>query len=164
MATNDMLDLTRREADLGLRVSRTPGDTLKGLRLTAQHTAAYATPDWAARIAADPSAPVDWIVYKTVNTLPDEVLARTPNARIRYRFDDMIAMAGAAREGLGAVRLPMFLGRATTELIQLDVLDPQPYADVWLVGHADVWPSAKVAALREAIRAHFRATQHRFVA
>lgn len=163
-ATNAILDLTRREADLALRVSRSPGDTLKGIRLTAQDTAAFATPDWAARIAEDPAAPVDWIVYHTVKELPEQVHARTPNARIRYRFDDMIAMAGAVREGLGVVRLPMFLGRAAGELVQLDLLEPQPYADIWLVGHADVWPSAKVTALREAIRAHFKATRARFTA
>ncbi|KCV81967.1 LysR family transcriptional regulator [Actibacterium atlanticum] len=163
-ATNDLLDLTRREADLGVRVSRDPGDTLTGLRLAAQDSASFASADWAARIAEDPTAPIDWIVYEAHATLPKHVLQTSPSSRIRYRFDDMIALAGAAQAGLGVVRMPMFLGRSLDGLVQVPLLPPTPYMDIWLVGHPDVWPSAKVTALRQAIRADLKARRALFVA
>ena len=151
-ATNALLDLNRREADLAIRISRSPGDSLTGLRLSGQHTASFAGPDWAKRIAEDPSAPIDWIVYSDHAQLPEEVTQRYPGSRIAFRFDDMIAMSGAAQAGLGVVRVPMFLGRALPGLVQVPLLSPQPYADIWVVAHPDVWPSAKLEAFRAVLK------------
>lgn len=153
-ATNDVLDLSRREADLAIRVSESPGDSLTGLRLTEQHTASFASPDWAARIADDPEGRIDWIVYSAFDHVPAGVAKTYPGSRVRYRFDDMIAMVGAAEAGLGVVRVPMFLGRSSKSLVQVPCLSPQPYADIWAVAHPDVWPSAKSTAFRAVLKAH----------
>jgi DNA-binding transcriptional LysR family regulator len=161
-ATNELLDLNRREADLAIRISRTPGDNLKGLRLTAQHSASFATKDWANRIAADPLGMVEWIVYDRYKAVPKDIDRTYPNHRVRIIFDDMVAIRGAAQAGLGVARMPLFLGRATPGLVQVPVLPPQPYSDVWLVSHPDVWPSAKVAAFRDILVPHFRSLRGRF--
>lgn len=163
-ATNNLLDLNRREADLAIRVSRDPGDSLTGLRLCAQDNASFASPELAARIAADPSACIDWLVYEQTPNVPKLSLEKYPNARVALMFDDMIAMLGAAIAGLGVVRMPMFLGRANKGLVQVPMLPPQPYMDIWLVGHPDVWSSAKVAAFRAILVPHFRARRAAFVA
>lgn len=153
-ATNDLLDLTRREADLAIRISRNPGDTLTGLRISAQHSASFAAPDWAARFADDPGAPIDWLVYEGYERLPKLALQNAPGSRVVLRFDDMVAMHGAACAGLGVVRMPMFLGRASPELVELPILPPQPYAEIWVVAHPDVWPSAKLEAFRAVLKSH----------
>lgn len=163
-ATNDLLDLNRRAADLAIRISRNPGDTLTGLRLCAQDSASFASADMARRIMNDPGACIDWIVYGQGSGVPKASLEHYPNARVRMEFDDMVAMVGAAQAGLGVVRMPMFLGRATNGLVQVPVLPPQPYMDIWVVGHPDVWPSVKVAAFRDVLVPHFRAQRARFVA
>ncbi len=163
-ATNDVLDLARREADLGLRVSRSPGDTLTGLRLTEQHSASFASPDWAARIRTAPEAPIDWILYETHEDVPKVARAAYPSSRVRYRFDDMIAIGGAAQAGLGVARMPMFLGRSLPGLVQVPLLPPQPYMDLWMVAHPDVWPGAKVKAFREVLADDIRARRALFVA
>lgn len=150
-ATNDRLDLTRREADLGIRISPDPGDTLTGVRLAEQNSASFASADWAARIRNDPKAPIDWILYEGHQTLPKGVAEAWPSSRVRYRFDDMIAMAGAAQAGLGVVRMPMFLGRALPGLEQVPLLPPKSYPAIWMVGHPDVWKGAKVRAFREVV-------------
>jgi DNA-binding transcriptional LysR family regulator len=163
-ATNDLLDLNRRAADLAIRISRNPGDSLTGLRLCAQQTASFANAEVAKRIKDDPKTCIDWIVYGQGNGVPKASLKDYPNARVRMEFDDMVAMVGAAQAGLGVVRMPMFLGRATDGLVQVPVLQPQPYMDIWVVGHSDVWPSAKVAAFREILVPHFRSQRACFVA
>lgn len=163
-ATNDLLDLTRREADLAIRISRSPGDSLTGIRLCAQQAASFAAPQVAEAIAVDPNAPVDWIAYEQTPRVPEAVLGSFPNTRLRYVFDDMVAMVGAARAGLGAVRMPMFLGRATPGLVQVPLLPPQPYADIWVVGHRDVWRAAKPRAFREVLIPWFRSRRADFVA
>lgn len=163
-ATNDLLDLTRREADLALRVSRTPGDTLKGLRLSAQDSASFAHRDWAARIADDPNGPIDWILFSGYSAPPKAAAARYPNLRTRYRFDDMMAIAGAVQAGLGAAQMPMFLGRSLPDVVPVPLVPPQPYADIWLVGHRDVWQGAKPTAFRAVIAQEFKAARALFTA
>ncbi len=107
---------------------------------------------------------IDWLVYESHPNLPKAISPEFPNNRARLRFDDVVAMIGAAQAGLGVMRLPMFLGRASTGLVQVPVLPPQPYADIWVVGHPDVWPSQKLRALRAILTKHCKAQSHRFVA
>eukprot|EP00752_Nemacystus_decipiens_P019545 g17601.t1 len=164
LATNELLDLTRLEADLAIRISDEPGDTLKGLRLLRQEQASFANEDVARALLADPSAMIDWVVYDGFPNVPKAVSSDFPNNRVRFRFDDMVAMIGAAQAGLGVVRAPLFLGRATAGLVQVPVLPPQPYADIWVVGHPDVWPSAKLKAFRDMLVAFCKANRERFVA
>jgi DNA-binding transcriptional LysR family regulator len=163
-AANDLVDLGRRRADLAVRVSDSPGDTLIGLRLSDQHTAAFASPEVARRIAAAPDDPVGWIVYSQTKGVPAVALARNPRAFVRARFDDMIAMTGAAQAGLGVVRMPMFIGRGTPGLVQVPVMEPSPYAPIWVVAHADVWPGAKVSAFRALLKVYFREHGAKFLA
>lgn len=148
-ATNDLLDLNRREADIALRISRDPGDTLKGLRLTEQDTASFATQDWADRIAEDPEGLIDWIVYEATPKVPKNVLPAFSKNRVAYRVDDMVGMQGLAQAGLGVVRMPMFLGRKSAGLVQVPVLPPQSYMPIWAVAHPDVWPAARLQAFRD---------------
>lgn len=163
-ATNDLLDLSRREADLALRISGSPGDSprIKGRKVCAQQTASYASPAYAESL--DPELPVDWIVYEGHPHVPRLALERAPASRVRYVLDDMVAMLGAAQAGLGVVRLPMFLGRSTHGLVQVPLLPPQAYADVWVMAHQDVWPSAKVKAFRDMLVPALRARRGEFVA
>jgi len=163
LATTDLLDLSRREADLAIRISRNPGDTLTGLRLLKQETASFANQEMANQINSDPSAMVNWIVHDTFPNVPKAVSSKFPNHLARFRFDDMVAMVGAAQAGLGVVRMPMFLGRASAGLVQVPVLPPQPYADIWVVGHPDIWSSVKLRAFRHILTKYCKTHSHQFV-
>ncbi len=164
LATCDLLDLTRLEADLAIRISRNPGDTLKGLRLLEPQAASYANQDVANRISTDPKAMIDWIVHDAYPHVPKAVSSQFPSNRIRFRFDDMLAMVGAAQAGMGVVPLPMFLGRSATGLLQVPVLPPQPFADIWVIGHPDVWSSPKLSAFRDILTKYCKVHCHEFVA
>ncbi len=164
LARNDVLDLTRREADIALRISTSPGDTLKGLRLLEQNTASFANADIANRIAQDPDTMINWVLYTLHAKLPSPLSKAFPNNRIRMYCDDMSTMVSAAQAGLGVVRMPMFIGRSTTGLVQVPVLPPQPYPDIWVVGHADLWASPKLTAFRNVLVTHCKANRALFVA
>ena len=112
----------------------------------------------------DPTAMIDWIVHDVYPSVPKSVSSQFPNNRVRFRFDDMLAMVGAAQAGMGVVPLPMFLGRSADGLVQLPVLPPQPFADIWLVGHPDVWSSPKLRAFRDVLINHCKLHSHQFVA
>ncbi|MEP2642381.1 LysR family transcriptional regulator [Roseobacter sp.] len=164
LATDGLLDLTRHEADLAIRISQNPGDALTGLRLLRQDNASFASQEVADRIAAAPQEMIHWIVYDDAPNVPKGITPAFPNNTARFRFDDMVAMIGAAQAGLGVVRIPMFLGRASAGLVQVPVLPPQPYADIWVVGHPDVWPAPKLRAFRDILVAHCKANRQQFVA
>lgn len=162
-ATNELLDLSRRDADLAIRVSNDPGDSLTGRRLTTQHQAAFGAPELAGKLRKNPRNPVPWLVYAQLGQIPKAARRDGIEDHILCRFDDMGALMGAAVAGLGAVRMPMFLGRATHGLEQLPLMAPQPYSDIWVVAHRDVWPSAKVQAFNKILIAYFRKASAAFV-
>lgn len=164
LATNDLLDLTRREADIAIRVSDNPGDSLTGLRLLSQQTTSFCSPHMATRITANPSEMINWIVYDNRPDVPEGIAPDFPNNRVHLRFDDIVAMIGAAQAGLGVVRMPFFVGRSAGGLVQVPVLPPQTYPDIWIVGHPDVWPSKKVRAFRDVLVKSCKADRHKFIA
>ena len=155
-ASNDLLDLTRREADLAIRISADPGDTLVGRQLVAQRSACFATPEIAAAAAADPEAPLDWVLYTDHKSPPKDAWALHPNSRVRGRFDDMVSLMAAAQAGMGALRMPVFLGRATPGLVPLKHITSAPYAPIWIVSHKDLRQSCKVAALKDLLIPWFK--------
>ena len=79
-------------------------------------------------------------------------------------FDDMVAIRAAALAGLGVARMPLFLGRASDGLVQVPVLSPQSYPDIWVVAHRDVWAAAKVTAFREILVPFMRRRRAQFIA
>lgn len=162
LATNEILDLRRPEADIAIRISNTPDDTLVGKRLARQHSLSFATRKIAKRIASNPQAPIEWIGMPHWTSPPKASLKAYPNARIAYRFDDMTAVIGAAVAGLGVVRLPLFLGDSTHGLVRVPVLPPQPYWDIWALTHKDMRSAPKVIAFKEILFAYFKAHQSDF--
>ncbi|AUQ99940.1 LysR family transcriptional regulator [Phaeobacter inhibens] len=161
-ATNNVLDLTRREADLAIRISKTPGDTLVGLHLADQKTACVARPDLLAQAVADPEAPLDWVIYSGYDAPPKAALQRYPNYRIRARFDDMTSLIAAAKAGMGAVRMPVYLGRSDPDLEPLPGIAPQDYAPIWVLSHQDLLQSAKVRHFKRGLKRFFRSREREF--
>lgn len=155
-ASNDLLDLNRREADLAIRISSEPGETLIGRQLTAQKSACFAAPEVAEAAARSPEAPLDWVLYTHHKAPPKVAWAIHPNSRVRARFDDMVALKAAAEAGMGALRMPVFLGRTSPALVPLRHLATMTYAPIWMLTHKDLRQSRKVAALKELLVPWFR--------
>lgn len=159
-----LLDLNRREADLAIRVSDAPGDTLTGRVLSRQDSMAFANDEWADKIASNVNAPVPWIVPERVPPSFKKYFQELPNENVVLRSDDLITMIEAARAGMGAVVLPMFIGRQSPGLREVPLVSPMPFPEIWAVAHRDIWRSARVAAFREILIPHFKKNAHLFVA
>lgn len=162
-ASNDLLNLHQREADLAIRISDSPGDTLMGRRLCVQETAVFASAEVAARIQQEPAAKVDWIAFTGSFKVPKAFRENRESAGARISFDDISAVMGAAQAGLGVARMPVFLGR-WAGLEQVAVQPAQPYADLWAVAHRDLWSSAKVRAFKDMLLPYFKAHAADFLA
>ena len=157
LASNDLLNLNANEADLAIRISRNPGEALVGQRLARQETAAFASASVAATLG---DAPVNWLGMTHWTSPP---LKAVMPGQIKLRFDDMVALVGAAKAGLGVGRMPAFVGRAAG-LVQVPVLAPQPYADIWALSHRALKSAPKVRAFRALLVPYFRAHASDFLA
>lgn len=159
-----LLDLNRREADIAIRVSDAPGDSLTGRVLARQESLPFANAEWADRIAENTNVPVPWIIPERVPPRFKKYIPEIPEENVVLRTDDTTTMIEAARAGMGVVMLPTFLGRHWSDLQELDICAAIPFPDVWAVAHRDIWRSARVAAFREILVPYFKKHAHRFVA
>lgn len=152
---NAFLNLNRREADVALRPSNTPPDTLVGRRLGALSSAIYASHSYLKAAAKRGTAPDDWAAHDWIG-LDDTLghleqarwLARNvPPERIRMRVDSLLAMVDAARDGMGMAPLLCHLADGERRLQR--VADPDPRFDtgLWLLTHRDLKDTARIKAL-----------------
>lgn len=153
-ASNEPVNLYRREADLAVRIVDAPQETLFGRRLTQQRRGLYAShgylndrPDI---VAGKPTQPVDWVAFAWWDETVPSPSGWTPaGARIQARFDDMIALQGAVRAGLGVARMPCFVGGSDPLLRLVPGTRPERYADIWVLTHPDLRQVTRVRAMMQ---------------
>jgi len=146
-------DLTRREADLALRMGR-PRDTgLVARRLSAVAYGFYAGRAYqgAGRgqevdLAADLFLGFD----DTLANVPQERwLARlAPDRRVVFRSNSTAALLAATRTGLGVAVLPRYLADADPALVRLRGPEPVDH-ELWLLVHGDLRRAPRVRAVIE---------------
>jgi DNA-binding transcriptional LysR family regulator len=150
-ASNRSVDLTRREADLALRATMQPPETLAGRRVAVMHYAVFASKAvLGQRRGAPVLAELPWVGF-------DERIAHfqiakwfaeaLPQVRPRLRLDSMGALMKAAAAGLGAVLLPTFAAAQEPALLRVTTPIQGPEMGLWLLNHPDVRGNARVRAL-----------------
>ncbi len=162
VATNDTLNLARREADVAVRISADPEPSLIGLKVSGQKAAVYAHADLVADLSSNPDQPLNWIRFSHWPVRPGDLMARWPDRRVVLSVDDMIAAIGACRAGIGATRMACFLGDSDPVLRRLPGVEPFDYAPVWVLSHADLRKTPRVAAFRDFMADRLRAERPLF--
>lgn len=162
LASNDLLNLNRREADVAIRINNEPPETLIGQRLCTQRTGIFATKEYAEQVRVDPAAVVNWVGFKWWAGVPKASLAQYPNPRIKITYDDMVAVFAAVKQGIGLGRMPLFLGHSDPVLTRLTEIASQPYIDIWLLSHRDLKEVKRLRIFKAFIASRFRAIRHRF--
>lgn len=150
---NPALNLSKRDADVAVRVTDAPPETLVGRRAARIAWALYGR-------AADfpgPGAPtIDALAARSWVTLGDGFAARrvvrfveetVPAARIAFRVDSVLGLAEAVEAGLGIGPLPCFIGDARPALVRLAPPDPAFTADLWLLTHPDLRQAPRIRVL-----------------
>ncbi len=148
LSDNRVLDLHRREADLAIRITRTPAESLWGRKLVDQRTGFFAAPEFAtahatALAGSDDPAPIISFTAWTQPILP-EIAQALPGAHIAAVCDDMPAALGLAASGMAMVRAPFFAGNATPGLELVPTLPRSDYMPIWILTHPDLRRTLKV--------------------
>lgn len=155
------LSLTRREADLAVRLARPApdaGNAVLGRRIGSLRYAAYAPVD----CPADREAGLPWVGYEeSMAGLPQArwmEAAAGPDGLAPVALNDAEAVVQAVRTGLGRSLLPCVVGDGEAGLRRIALpegLPPLPVRELWLLTHPDVRPLARVAAVAEWIERTF---------
>ncbi|WP_249937160.1 LysR family transcriptional regulator [Roseateles sp. DAIF2] len=149
--SNDVVSLARREADIALRVTRMPQETLRGREVGTVAMAVYAPRRLTdATKSLAPSTRLPWVGFDATLacSAPGSWLARNVAADdIRLRANTLLGAAQAARAGIGCAVLPCFVGGSIPELVRLGPPLDELAQPLWLLMHEDV---ARVPRMRRA--------------
>lgn len=110
--SNDFANLSRRDADIALRLTRTPPEHLVGRRLGAVSYRVCASDAYLKTLASVDLERLTWIAPD--DFLPDHPTVawrrqKWPGVRPAYRCNSMLSVSELARAGLGVAVLPDFL-------------------------------------------------------
>jgi len=145
---NAALNLSRRDADVAVRATDAPPETLVGRRVARIAWALYGP---AGQERAD--AP-DWVCLGDNLSglrVVREAQAMVPVERLAGRFDTVLGLAQAVAAGLGIGHLPCFLGDAWPGLERLAAPEDAYASDLWLLTHPDLRNTPRIRAVLDAL-------------
>jgi len=145
-------DLTRREADLALRMGRPRDSGLVTRKLSDVAYGLYASREY----AAGRKGPVDFGADAFVGL--DDSLASTPHERwiaklaagrrVVFKSNSTASLHAAARAGIGIALLPRFAADADPLLARIEAPEPAHH-ELWLLVHGDLRRVPRVKAVIE---------------
>ncbi|MBY6153195.1 LysR family transcriptional regulator [Vannielia litorea] len=156
LGDNRILDLHRREADVAIRVSHAPAESLWGRKITDQRAGLYASEGFLNRYRAalegEGALPV---VGFTAWEAPvaKSIRARFANATLAALCDDMVAAESLVRQGIGLTRMPCFMGGRG--LLRVPGTPLVPYMPIWALTHPDLRNAPLVAGFLRFIAGRF---------
>jgi len=143
----EFLSLSRREADVAIRLTETPTEAAIARRVGRCAMAAYASDDYLRRHnpEEEPSK-CRWIGWESDERFPQWVLeSEYPEIPARGCIDNAVLQLHAAKAGTGIVQLPCFMGDPEPDLRRLSrskpALSPK---GIWLLTHRDLRKTARI--------------------
>jgi len=147
---NEALDLSRRDADVAIRLTNDPPETLVGRRICTARYCLYRRRDMPAK--PDAADSIEFIGYSESlgpASIRGWIEANIDPGRIVARANSANFMLELALQGLGAALLPCFLGDRSPDLVRVGYLLPQLDAGLWTLTHADLRRAARVRAFMD---------------
>jgi len=147
-ASDEEFNLSKREADVAIRVTDQPPEYLIGRNLLRFAKAVYASTDYISRhqISYD-SSELHWIGWDDPVHDPQWIKdSPYPQAIAHHGINDVNIQLEAAKAGMGLAILPCFMADPLPQLQRLPPATPQPSKDVWILTHQDLRGTAKIRA------------------
>jgi len=147
-ATNDSVHLAERDADIAIRQTNSPLETLIGTRLTAIASAVYSSVGYRVAVEAG-RAKEKWIGVECCSFHKAWTKQAHPQADHAFWVDDTSLTVAAIKEGLGVGYLPCFMGDSDPELARFREPEKQHDIGLWLLYHRDLRNTKRVTLFRE---------------
>lgn len=151
------LSLSKREADIALRMSRFEGHEVVARKVGRLAMGFYAAPDWAERCDG-PDARLVTVLDDQAH-LPEAKWLRDhfPQASIGFRSNSREVQLWATSSGAGIAALARFRADGEPGLVRLKTNVPALTRDIWMGVHSDMRHMPRVRAVMDAISAALHA-------
>ncbi|MEM9219572.1 MAG: LysR family transcriptional regulator [Cyanobacteria bacterium P01_F01_bin.150] len=151
-----MFSLSKREADVAIRVTDNPPEHLVGRKVVRYHCANYASKHYLEthNLTVEEA---HWIGWDSPTPYPDWVRkSEFPHLPIRGRINNVLAQLAAAKAGLGLARLPCFVGDSDPVLQRVHPGKSAPCYDVWILTHKDLVSTIRIQTFMDFMANAFR--------
>lgn len=148
--SNQALNLSKRDADVAIRATDNPPETLVGRRAATIGWALYAHKnDFPDPSGVDPAQLRNCLWVTLGDNLAGMKVARfarehVPPEKLVYKVNTVLGLAEAVEAGMGIGHLPCFIANARPQLVRLAPPEPDFSAGLWLLTHPDLRQSARV--------------------
>lgn len=145
---NESLNLSKRDADVAIRATTDPPETLVGRRLSAVPWAIYG----AESLGLTTLDPVDYRAHPWIG-LGDNLGGMKPakwlqqhvgEDRIGWRINTVLGLAEAVAQGAGLGLLPCFIAKTFPNLVALSEPKQEFAGALWVLTHPDLRATARV--------------------
>lgn len=164
--SNQLFNLTRREADVAIRPSNRPPENLIGRPLTNIGQAVYAhrslglTPG--STIEALGSQPWIGAGPRLQDSAVDQWMSSNSlKEACVYRVDTLVSILSAVRSGMGLAVMPCYLADDDPDVVQLTDPIPELQYGLWFLMHPDLRGVVRIHALMDFLTEAVRAQQER---
>jgi DNA-binding transcriptional LysR family regulator len=155
VVSNALLNLSKRDADVAIRATYHPPETLSGKRVARIAWAVYGAKAYGAQsrpqqfdLASDVPRH-DWVGFadqSAVGRAAKWLKDRGGEDRVVYKVNTMLGLAEAVAGGIGLALLPSYVGDTVPGLARLTPTLPDLDGELWLLTHPDLRNTARVRA------------------
>jgi len=146
--TNKFVKLAQRDADIAIRLTNTPTDTLFGTRLATIGSAVYGARDYCADVQKG-VAEEKWLGIECCGFHISWTKDACPDTDHNFYSDDTLLTLAALKAGAGLAYLPCFMGDGEPSLQRYREPEQQHDLGLWLVYHRDLKRIKRVRLFRE---------------
>jgi len=150
IVSNIDASLSQREADVAIRLTNTPMDTLIGKRLVTVASCVYGSKIYLKKMREQGLQP-KWIGVDCCDFHKSWTKQLSTEQSHHVYSDDTQLTHSAIREGVGISILPCFMGDADPLLERFAEPDPAHNLGLWVLLHPDLKRTARVLAFRDYI-------------
>lgn len=139
--------LSQREADVAIRLTNTPTETLIGKRMVTVASTIYASRDYIEQLRKKGAEP-KWIGVNCCSFHRSWTKHACEEQAHNFYSDDTLLTLSAIKQGLGVSYLPCFMGDTDTELVRYCDPDPSHNLGLWVLLHPDLKGTTRVLEFR----------------
>lgn len=156
--TTTRLNLTRQDADVAIRASKHPPDTLVGQRVSGLAFAVYGAAAQLANMSGEQRRGLmedaRWVGIGQAlsgSMVGSWMTANVPAEKIAMTADTFVAMHDCAAAGAGLAVLPCCVGDRSRAVLRVTPPVPAMDTSLWVLTHADIRNAARIKAFMEHI-------------
>ena len=148
VVSNSDASLSQREADVAIRLTNSPTETLIGKRIVTVASAIYGSRTYLQQLRHQGKEP-KWIGVECCGFHKTWTKQACGEQSHNFISDDTLLTLAAIKEDLGVSILPCFMGDADPALERYDEPDPAYNLGLWVLLHPDLKRTARVLAFRD---------------